>query len=144
MRVPVARVDDDEIRCRQLRLDPCCAATLGVDVEAQRGQPSRRIRRDLGHRACDIAPLAIGTAAKIIGRMDAKREILGEPLEGRLNLTGGWRKSGRRSLSNRACLVGLKAMQRLGWTGPGPSATMNAARHLWCETRPDLPIAPVY
>jgi len=64
-------IDDDEVRRRQFGLDPCCAAAFAVDVEAQRGQPSRRIRRDLGHRSRDIAPLAIGTAAKIIGRMDA-------------------------------------------------------------------------
>jgi len=68
--------------------------------------------------------------------MDTKRESPGEPLEGRLNLTSGWRKRGRRSLSNRACRPGPTAMQRLGWTGPSPSATMNTARHLWCETRP--------
>ncbi len=30
-------------------------------------------------------------------------------------------------------------MRRLGWTGPRPSATMNTARHLWCETRPGSP-----
>jgi len=41
--------------------------------------------------------------------MDAEREILGEPLEGRLNLTGGWRKCGRRSLSNRAGLPGCSS-----------------------------------
>ncbi len=71
--------------------------------------------------------------------MDPKWKGPGEPLEGRLNLTGGWRKCGRRGLSNRACRPGPTAMQRLGWTGPGPSATMNTARHRWCETRPGSP-----
>ncbi len=136
-------IDDDEVRRRQLRLDPCCAAAFAVDVEAQRGQPSRRIRRDFGHRARDIAPLAIGTAAKIIGRVDAKREILGEPLEGRLNLTDGWRKRGRRGLST-VVASWARANQRLEWTGPAPSARMNEARHLWSETRPGLSSALVF
>ena len=81
----------------------------------------------------------MGTAAEIIGRMNTKREILGEPLEDRLNLTRGWRTYGRRGLSNRSCLVGRKTMQRLEWTGRAPSARMNEARHLWCETRPGSP-----
>jgi len=87
--VAVARIDDDEVRRWQLRLDPSSAAAVGVDVEAQRGEPPRRVGRDLGHRARDLTPLAIGTAAEIIGRVNPEWQILGEPLEGRLNPTCG-------------------------------------------------------
>ncbi|MDQ2857339.1 MAG: hypothetical protein M3R53_01640, partial [Candidatus Eremiobacteraeota bacterium] len=102
----VARIDDDKVRGRQLGLDPRRAAALRVDVEAQRSEPTRWVRRDLGHRTRDVTSLAIGTAAEIIGSMNVEWQILGEPLEDRLKLPGGWRTCGRRSLSNCNCPVG--------------------------------------
>jgi len=73
---------------------------------SKRRQPAGRVGRDLRHRARDLTPLAIGAVAEVVGGVDPKWKGPGEPLESRLNLTGGWRKCGRRSLSNRACLPG--------------------------------------
>jgi len=67
----------------------------------------------------------MGAAAEVVSGVDPKRKGSGEPLESRLNLTGDWRKRGRRSLSNRACLPGRSSnaaarvdrpgVHRLGW-----------------------------
>ena len=37
MRMTVARINDDKVRCRQLGLDPRRTPAVCIDVEAQRG-----------------------------------------------------------------------------------------------------------